>query len=174
MFEWFFHLKNISPIFWAQRQVCGWDGGSPFTIWRALDTNYILEYWRGKSALNWIWWKSNNKANKTIKLYHYSFRGQIGSDGNLFSALNFQIIANPKISFRLDQSATEPFCGAQTVFFSNGIDLQQVYLLQSEAHLNKTLMFICEYFRRHGGIKHWPFQMEIEKLAFSKTLLLHV
>ena len=31
------------------------------------------------------------------------------------------------------------------------IDLQQVYLLQSEAHENKTLMFICE---RHGRIKH--------------------
>ena len=35
------------------------------------------------------------------------------------------------------------------------IDLQQVYLLQSEAHENKTLMFICEYFRLHGRVKHW-------------------
>ena len=35
-----------------------------------------------------------------------------------FFALNFQIIANPKICFRLDQSVAEPFCGAQTVFFS--------------------------------------------------------
>ena len=83
MFEWFFHLKNISPIFWAQRQVRGWDGGSPFTIWRALDTNYILEYWRGKSALNWIWWKSNNKANKTIKLYIH-LEGKLGVMGTFF------------------------------------------------------------------------------------------
>ena len=35
------------------------------------------------------------------------------------------------------------------------IDLQQVYLLQSEAHKDKTLTFICEYFRHHGRIKHW-------------------
>ena len=34
------------------------------------------------------------------------------------------------------------------------IDLQQVYLLQSEALKYKTLMFICEYFRHHGRIKH--------------------
>ena len=35
------------------------------------------------------------------------------------------------------------------------IDLQQVFLLRSEAHKNKTLMFICEYFRLHGRVKHW-------------------
>ena len=34
------------------------------------------------------------------------------------------------------------------------IELHQVYLLQSEAHENKTLMFMCEYFGRHGRIKH--------------------
>ena len=32
------------------------------------------------------------------------------------------------------------------------IDLQQVYLLQSEALKDKTLTFICEYFRHHGPI----------------------
>ena len=34
------------------------------------------------------------------------------------------------------------------------IDLQQVYLLQLEAQKDKTLTFICEYFRHHGRIKH--------------------
>ena len=38
------------------------------------------------------------------------------------------------------------------------IDLQQVYLLQSEAQKDKTLTFICEYFRHHGRIKHWKCQ----------------
>ena len=41
-----------------------------------------------------------------------------------------------------------------TIFQYNNIDLQQVFLLQSEAHENKTLMFICEYFRLHGRVKH--------------------
>ena len=34
------------------------------------------------------------------------------------------------------------------------IDLQQVYLLQSEALKDNTLMLICEYFRHHRRIKH--------------------
>ena len=34
------------------------------------------------------------------------------------------------------------------------IDLQQVYLLQSEAQKDKIVTFICEYFRHHGRIKH--------------------
>ena len=39
-------------------------------------------------------------------------------------------------------------------YFFNHIDLQQVYLLQLEAHKDKTLTFICEYFRHHARIKH--------------------
>ena len=35
-------------------------------------------------------------------------------------------------------------------FTGKDIDLQQVYLLQSEAQKDKTLTFICEYFRHHG------------------------
>ena len=39
-------------------------------------------------------------------------------------------------------------------FHNRPIDLQQVYLLQLEAQKDKTLTFICEYFRHHGRIKH--------------------
>ena len=42
----------------------------------------------------------------------------------------------------------------QLVFLSHHIDLQQVYLLQSEALKDKTLMFVCDYSRHHGRIKH--------------------
>ena len=39
------------------------------------------------------------------------------------------------------------------------IDLQQVYLLQSEAQKDKIVTFICEYFRHHGRIKHWKLSL---------------
>ena len=45
--------------------------------------------------------------------------------------------------------------GINTIVHTFCIDLQQVYLLQSEAQKDKTLTFICEYFRHHGRVKHW-------------------
>ena len=55
-------------------------------------------------------------------------------------------------------------------FHNRPIDLQQVYLLQSEALKYKTLMFICEYFRHHTRVKHNRSQLIVCLTLESKVL----
>ena len=55
-------------------------------------------------------------------------------------------------------------------FHNRPIDLQQVYLLQSEALKYKTLMFICEYFRHHIRVKHNRSQLKVCLTLESKVL----
>ena len=92
--------KYLPNILNTKRKISWWEGrGSLFNIWRVLDTNYILQYWRRKFTLNWLQWK-----------YDYIF-------WKLYQK-SFAEIANFKIWLWLGQFVGGTFCEDRISFLS--------------------------------------------------------